>query len=107
MRKPRQQERPLTRHEQMLVDQIDEVRHAYFPQDPDGGADGRLCRDARRVHPAVLRARNRLRTASYRKRLKDKRAPTLSQIGMSLCVAVATTDRLRQLSESERDGILQ
>jgi len=82
------------------IKQIDEGKSEYFFRDPDR-PDARFVKAHGSVPPEVKRAQTRLRTARWRSELDRRKAPTLQQIGMSLAVALATTDRLAGLSDQE------
>lgn len=83
------------------VEHIDEVRRSHVFRDPDR-PDGQFVRPRRNRQPkAILQAQQRLRTDRWRSDMDRRRAPTASQIGMSLVVALVTS-RLDELTPQDR-----
>jgi hypothetical protein len=95
------QARALTPEELDQVRRIDAVRREYFERDPARPAS-RFVKDRVRsgVHPEVVKAQARLRTARWRRENDGKKAPSLDQIGRSLAVALVTS-KLAELTVAE------
>lgn len=91
--------RQLTQEDVDRIAEMDSARGAYFQRDPDR-PDSRFVKARRRQPVEVSRAKARLRTARWRSEKDRRRAPTVSEVGMSLAVALATSswsDRLTSL----------
>jgi hypothetical protein len=84
-----------------VVARLDETRRTEFFRDNDMRPDSRFVRGRGRQDPAITRAKARVRTAHYRNRLDQRRAPSTQQIAMSMVVALVTA-RLDQLTEADR-----
>lgn len=72
------------------VAMIDETRASEHFRNPDR-PNPRFVKTRRRQDPAVRRAKARLRTAAYRNRLDQRRAPPVNTIGMALVTAFVTS----------------
>jgi hypothetical protein len=83
-----------------IVSQIDETRNVEHFRNPDR-PDSRFVKTRRRQDPAITRAKARIRTAHYRNRLDQRRAPSTQQIAMSMVVALVSAP-LDQLTEADR-----
>jgi hypothetical protein len=83
-----------------IVSRIDETRASEHWRNPDR-PDGRVVKTRRKQDPAISRAKARLRTAAYRNRLDQRSAPSTQQIGMSMVVALVTS-QMDQLTEADR-----
>jgi hypothetical protein len=88
------------------VAEIDAGRQAYFQRDPDR-PDARFIKSHGRVPPEVRKAQGRLRTSRWRSDMDRKRAPTASEVGMALAVALATTSNLRSLTGDDRNLVMR
>ncbi|MEZ0059837.1 hypothetical protein [Bradyrhizobium ottawaense] len=91
--------RQLTQEDVDRIAEMDSARGAYFQRDPDR-PDNMFVKPRRRQPVEVSRAKARLRTARWRSEKDRRRAPTVSEVGMSLAVALATSswsDRLTSL----------
>lgn len=91
--------RRLTQEDVDRIGEMDSARAAYFQRDPDR-PDSRFVKAPRRQPLEVRKARQRLRTARWRSEMDRRKAPTVSEVGMSLAVALATSswsDRLTSL----------
>ena len=86
-----------------IVAAIDEARVAEHFRNPDR-PDSRFVKPRRRQDPAVRRAKTRLRTASYRNRLDERRAASTSVIGMALVMALVTAKQ-SLITPGDRDLI--
>lgn len=82
------------------IDRIDAERRASLYRDPDR-PDAHFLRSRDRLPKEVLRARARVRTDRWRTDMDRRKAPTASQIGLSLVHALVTS-RLDELTESDR-----
>jgi hypothetical protein len=83
------------------VAELDEARRSYFYRDPDR-PDVRFVKSHARVPPEVQKAQVRLRTSRWRSEMDRKRAPTASEVGMALAVALATTRNLRSFTVDDQ-----
>jgi hypothetical protein len=75
------------------VDRIDQRRESELWRDPDRPG-GKLVPARQRQNPEVRKAKSRARTAAWRNRLDRLRRPEISEIGMSLVVALVTSPNL-------------
>jgi hypothetical protein len=85
------------------VAKLNEARVAEHFRNPDR-PDGQFIKDRGRRSVEVVRAQGRIRTASYRNSLDRRGAPTSSQIGMALVMALVTSSE-KDLIEADR-GLL-
>lgn len=83
------------------IREMDSVRMTTFYRDPDRPTP-RFVKPGRRVPKDVVRAQGRLRTARWRSDMDRRKAPTAEQIGMAMCVALATTSRQADLTRDDR-----
>jgi hypothetical protein len=83
-----------------VVAALDETRRTEFYRDNDMRPDSRFVRDRGQQDPAITRAKARIRTAHYRNRLDQRRAPSTAVIGMAL-VAALVTSRFVELTEQD------
>ena len=74
------------KHIQQTVDQIDEVRKAYFERSPDR-PQGRV-RTRSRKPAEILKAESRLRTAAWRADLDKRGRPESNQVALQLLVCL-------------------
>lgn len=74
-----------------IVARIDETRVAEHYRNHDR-PDSRFVKARRRQDPSIGRAKARIRTAHYRNRLDERRAPSTHEIAMSLVVALVTAE---------------
>jgi hypothetical protein len=72
-----------------IVRAIDQTRQAEHFRNPDR-PNGRTLSKRSRQAIEITRAKTRLRTAHYRNRLDERRAPTTAQLGAALVHAFAT-----------------
>jgi hypothetical protein len=94
--------RTLTTAEAAMVAEIEETKKTRFYRHPDR-PDSRYVRSRVRVPPEVKRAKASLRTARYRSELDRAKRPTTHDIGMSLAVALATTNWQSLLTDADYD----
>jgi hypothetical protein len=78
-----------------VVRRIDETRQAEQFRNPDR-PDARTLKRPRRQPIEVVRAKGRIRTATYRNKMDADRRPTTSQIGVALVLALATAETLNR-----------
>jgi hypothetical protein len=86
-----------------IVAAIDETRraaHFRSPDRPNAKVIGHGCRQ----DPEVRRAKGRLRTAVYRNRLDQRRAPSTAEIGTSLVTALVTSN-MSSITHGDKDLI--
>lgn len=88
----------VTMRRDVTVDEIDEVRVSHFMRAPDR-PDTRFIRLP--ADPKTAKARQRLRTAAWRKSLDERGRPTAEQIGQALLVAVCQSPDFKALLDSE------
>lgn len=82
------------------VAEIDEVRHSMFSRNPDRPS-GRFVRVAVTGGRDVAKARQRLRTAAWRRDNDARGRPTSDQIGRALLMAVVTSEDFGSLIDNE------
>jgi hypothetical protein len=82
----------------VTVDEIDEVRRSHFMRAPDR-PDTRFIRLP--ADPKTAKARQRLRTAAWRKSNDERGRPTAEQIGSAMLVAVCQSSDFKKLLDSE------
>lgn len=82
------------------IKEMDSVRATVFFRDPDR-PDPAFVKSRRCVAQEVRRAQQRLRTAKWRSAMDARKAPTAEQIGMAMCVALATS-KLGELTTEDR-----
>ncbi|MBN8974124.1 MAG: hypothetical protein J0H51_19200 [Rhizobiales bacterium] len=88
------------KHVASAVAEIDEVRSSIFGRNPDR-PDGRFVRSPVGGGRDVAKARQRLRTAAWRRDNDAKGRPTSDQIGRALLMAVVTSPDFADLVEGE------
>jgi hypothetical protein len=94
--------RTLTPQDAAEVAQIEETKKTRFYRDPDR-PDSRYVRSRVRVAPEVKKAKASLRTARYRSEMDRMKRPTTHDVGMSLAVALATTNWRSMLTPLDYD----
>ena len=82
----------------VTVNEIDEVRRSHFMRAPDR-PDARFIRLP--ADPETVKAKQRLRTAAWRKSLDERGRPTAEQIGSALLVAVCQSADFKKLIQSD------
>lgn len=85
-----------------IVGQIDETRRNLFEIDRDDAPDGRAFRDRGRQDIRIKRAKTRLRTAAYRKRLAERRIATPDQVAMAILKSLVTSS-VEDLLQGDRN----
>jgi len=83
-----------------VVAEIDEIRVSTFSRNPDRPS-GRFVRVAATGGRDVAKARQRLRTAAWRRSNDDRGRPTADQIGRALLMAVVTSPDFADLLDNE------
>ncbi|WP_441260667.1 hypothetical protein AB7008_41255 [Bradyrhizobium sp. 521_C7_N1_3] len=96
--------RKLTPEDVDKIARLNEACGTYFQRDPDR-ADAVFAKPRRRQPIEVSRAKSRLRTARWRSEMDRRRAPTVSEVGMALAVALATTSWSDTLTSLDYDLI--
>jgi hypothetical protein len=88
---------------QTIVSVLDDTRETeYFRS--ESRPDGRFIQPRRWQDPAVSKAKARIRTARWRNRMDDRRAPTAQQVGVAM-VRVLVTSSMDELTRSDFDFI--
>jgi hypothetical protein len=87
------------------IAELDDVRRTHFFRDPMR-PDARFVKSSRRVPPEVKRAQGRMRTARYRAAMDQRKAPTVSEIGMAMVTALVTA-RLDELTSPDRQLVMR
>lgn len=82
--------RRLTPADVDMIAEMDAAKGAYFQRDPDR-PDNVFVKPRRPRPVEVVRAQQRLRTARWRSEMDRRRAPTVSDVGMALATALATS----------------
>lgn len=83
-----------------VVAEIDEIRVSTFGRNPDR-PDGRFVRSRVSGSRDVAKARQRLRTAAWRRSNDERGRPTADQIGRALLMAVVTSEDFSDLIDNE------
>lgn len=83
-----------------VVAEIDEVRVSTFSRNPDR-PDARFVRNRVSGGRDVAKARQRLRTAAWRRSNDERGRPTADQIGRALLMAVVTSPDFADLIDRE------
>jgi hypothetical protein len=83
-----------------VVARIDETRVAEHWRNPDR-PDATFVKQRRRQDPKIRRAKGRARTAVWRNGLDRLRRPESRDIGMSLVVALVTSEHLLDMTQTE------
>lgn len=96
--------RQLTPEDVDRIAEMDSARGAYFQRDPDR-PDNVFVKPRRRRPVEVIRAQQRLRTARWRSEMDRRRAPTVSDVGMALATALATSSWSDMLTPADYDLI--
>lgn len=84
------------------IAEMDAAKRQYFQRDPDR-PDPRFVKLRRRQPIEVSRAKARLRTARWRSEMDRRKAPTVEQVGLSLAVALATSNWHDRLTPADYD----
>jgi hypothetical protein len=81
------------------IDHIDEIRTSFFSRAPDR-PDARIIR-CRADSPEVRRAKQRLRTAAWRKNNDVNGRPTTEQVAKALLMSVCASPDFKKLMQEE------
>ena len=85
-----------------IVRESDETRRDLFSMDYVDRPDGRAFRERGRQDIRITRAKTRLRTAAYRKRLAENRTATAEQVSRAILAALVTSST-EDLVRSDRN----
>lgn len=85
-----------------IVGQIDAMRRDLFDMEHVDKPDGRAFRERGRQDIRITRAKTRLRTAAWRKRMAENRTATADQVSRAILAALVTSST-EDLMQSDRN----